>query len=305
MRFITLKFSHNSTLMDSEPTWSEVDRTKLPRSAHADHGDPDKKSTWKYPHHYIVGGGAVDDSGVFTEGTMYLHKGGLNAAWAAAMGARSGQTASQEVINHLKTHRKALGLDKEAGVDSLTMKADEEHQVVYGVVYAPNIVDTDWETMTADEVQDMAWRFLATQEPDNIDLQHNLKKSGCYVVESFLARPGDPDFPEGSWVLGVKCPDDIWEQVKNGTFNGFSLYGTVTKYPVTALLEVAKQITGFTESSTVDILPKHEHTFIVNVDNGGKIVSGKTDVVLGHSHLIRMFTATESELDHNHRIYMG
>jgi hypothetical protein len=102
--------SHDSVTSDSEPAWAAVDKTKLPRVAFADHGEADKKSSWGYPHHW-VSGGTVGDQGIYTSGTLYLHKGGLNAAWAAAQGARSGQKASSAVISHLQAHRRALGLE--------------------------------------------------------------------------------------------------------------------------------------------------------------------------------------------------
>lgn len=302
MLFIKKKLTHNSTLSDTEPAWGSIDKTKLPRNAHADTGETGKKSTWKYPHHHVVGGSSTNDDGIHTDGDMYLHKGGLNAAWAAAMGARSGQRASEAIISHLQKHRDAIGATEK---DDFVFKAlDEEQQIVYGVVYSPNHIDTDWETMTAEEIQKMAWDFLANKESDKIDVQHDLIESGCVVVESFIARPGDPDFPEGSWVLGVKCTDEVWKQVKDGDLNGYSFYGSVTKYPAKVLIEVAKQITGITEKSTIDIIPFHEHTFIINFDAKGGIVSGKTDNVLGHSHKIKRGTATEVELDHSHRLFL-
>jgi len=104
-------FLHNDTLADSEPDWGSVDKTSLPRAAFADQGEADKKSTWKYPHHWVKDGGDKDDNGIFTTGTMYLHRGGLNAAWAAAQGARTGEEASQAVKSHLNVHRKTLGLE--------------------------------------------------------------------------------------------------------------------------------------------------------------------------------------------------
>ena len=79
-------------------------------------------------------------------------------------------------------------------------------------------VDTDGEAMTANEIQKMAHGFLAAGRTDKIDVGHNLKESGCVVVESFLARKGDADgFINGAWVLGVKVlPDELWEAVKTG-----------------------------------------------------------------------------------------
>lgn len=105
-------FTHNSKTAESEPEWGTVDKTKLPRAAFSA-GDPDKKSSWSYPHHHIVGGSKLDKNGCYMDGTMFLSKSGLNAAWAASQGARSGQKASPEIISHLEAHRKALGLDKE------------------------------------------------------------------------------------------------------------------------------------------------------------------------------------------------
>jgi hypothetical protein len=107
-----MSFAHNSKLAKNEPSWGSVDKAKLPRAAFADEGDADKKSTWSYPHHRIEGGGKEDGNGIYTEGTMYLQEGGLDAAWSASQGGRSGKKASQEVIDHLRAHRKAIGKDK-------------------------------------------------------------------------------------------------------------------------------------------------------------------------------------------------
>lgn len=104
-------FTHNSKTAESEPEWGSVDKTKLPNAAHARMSE--KKSERGYPHHMVQGGSKLDKDGCYMDGTMLLHKGGLNAAWAAANGARSGQKASSEVISHLEAHRSALGLNKE------------------------------------------------------------------------------------------------------------------------------------------------------------------------------------------------
>lgn len=101
-------FLHNSQLAKNEPSWGSVDKTKLPRTAFAEKGDT-KKSSWGFPHHWVQGG-KVGDAGIYTSGVMYLHKGGLKAAWAAANGARSGQEASPAVKAHLRTHMAAIGM---------------------------------------------------------------------------------------------------------------------------------------------------------------------------------------------------
>ena len=106
--------THNNKIEDGEPAWSKVDKKSLPKSAFANmsSADKNKKSTWSYPHHWVKNGKSKNNEGIFTDGDMYLHRGGLNAAWAAAQGAHTGKKASQEIINHLQKHRKALGLDE-------------------------------------------------------------------------------------------------------------------------------------------------------------------------------------------------
>jgi hypothetical protein len=128
-------FTHNSTVDDGEPAWGSVDKTKLPRGAFADEGEADKKSTWGYPHHWVKGGGGEDENGIYTTGTMYLHRGGLGAAWAAVQGGRSGQEANLAVKSHLDAHRKAIGMGehekKEKAMSWYQIKAQTENSEIW------------------------------------------------------------------------------------------------------------------------------------------------------------------------------
>lgn len=181
----------------------------------------------------------------------------------------------------------------------------EEQRIVYAEVYIPYRIDTDHETMTKEDVEKAAHNFLASGKVFKIDVQHDLKESGCQVVESFIARAGWEPFIEDAWVMGVKCTPEIWKSVKSGDLNGFSFYGSTKKVPARVLVEVSKQVAGVTEKSEVDgPLPPHEHTFIINFDSEGRIVSGKTDYVFEHFHPIVHGTATEEELDHRHRLVL-
>jgi hypothetical protein len=106
-----MSFAHNSVITNDEPQWADVDKTKLPREAFADMGEDSKSSTWKFPHHWVRNGKNPDASGRPTDGQMYLHTGGLDAASSAANGT---QKADSEVIKHLEAHRKALETPGEA-----------------------------------------------------------------------------------------------------------------------------------------------------------------------------------------------
>jgi hypothetical protein len=182
-------------------------------------------------------------------------------------------------------------------------KTDKINKVVKGIVYTANDVDTDGETMSVEDVQKAAWNFLAQRKEKNIDLQHDWQESGCYVVESYVTEKDDPNFPENSWVMAVKCTDEIFKQIENGELNGFSFGGYSNKFVQRVMLEVAKQIIGETnENLNKDIIPAHKHTFILWYDNDGKLIKGHTDTVQGHSHKISYGTATDKEAGHSHAV---
>ena len=104
-------------------------------------------------------------------------------------------------------------------------KINEAKRIVYGVVYAPNDPDADDNFMTRETVEDMAHRWMIASQ--KIDRDHSNVPIDAMPVESFIARAGDPDFPEGAWVLATKVlNDDLWAQVKTGVIKSYSLAGT-------------------------------------------------------------------------------
>ena len=110
---IVTGFVHNSTLAINEPGWASTNKSQLPRLAFAEMGEPNKNSTWEFPHHWVQAGGNPDKTGVVTTGTLYLHKAGLRRAWSTANGAQSGYNVSNEVKAHLRRHMAAIGETKQ------------------------------------------------------------------------------------------------------------------------------------------------------------------------------------------------
>jgi hypothetical protein len=111
-------------------------------------------------------------------------------------------------------------------------KAEAKKQVVLGVVYEPNVRDTDGNFMTADEIEKMAYNFMESSRLTRIDKNHDGKANKGVVVESLIARKGDPDFPEGAWAIGVHVTDgDTWKAIEKGDVTGFSIYGRATLVP--------------------------------------------------------------------------
>ncbi|RMG80620.1 MAG: hypothetical protein D6712_17810 [Chloroflexi bacterium] len=108
-------------------------------------------------------------------------------------------------------------------------KTDPEKQIAYGIVYAPDEIDSQGDFMTAEEVQKAAYNFMKAQRTGNIDAEHDFeKRDEVWVAESWIVRKGDALFAdeEGAWAVGIKIDNtDEWEKVKKGDYTGISLAG--------------------------------------------------------------------------------
>lgn len=179
-------------------------------------------------------------------------------------------------------------------------KVDNEQQIVYGEVYAPDVIDTHGAAMSPEEIQKMAHRFMMDVRNTHIDLMHNNKPTDSVAVESFIAREDDSVFTPGAWVLGVKITDtELWSAIKQGKYNGFSMEAYVNKKTETVQLQILKHVFGFTENND-----GHEHAFYVEMNDDGKVVRGVTSEVDGHKHEIFISSATEFNEDHSHRFFL-
>jgi hypothetical protein len=177
-------------------------------------------------------------------------------------------------------------------------KLDGEEQIVFGEVYAPGFPDSQGDFMTPDEIRKMAYGFMRKGLVSNIDTNHSRSPNGSYVVESFIARDDDPIFIPGSWVIGVKVPDAaVWQMVKSGELNGFSLDGMGLRTPTTFEIEMPELLEGET-----DQVGNHRHAFAVKFDDAGNFLGGETSPGPdGHVHTIVRGTVTEPSLGHSHR----
>ena len=177
-------------------------------------------------------------------------------------------------------------------------KSEDELQIVYGEVYAPNVVDSQGDWMSAVEIQKAAHDFLRDGKMGQIDMHHDQVTVGAYVVESWIAMEGDPVFIPGSWVIGAHVPDpDIWPMIKSNELNGFSIDAWVEKKPVELEIDIPDTLTGQTEE-----FEGHTHSFVVKYDDQGNFIGGVTDKAAdGHFHVIASGTATETSQGHKHR----
>jgi hypothetical protein len=182
----------------------------------------------------------------------------------------------------------------------------EDERLVFGEVYIPMVPDSDNEFMDAVSIKKMAYEFMRRKRQGNVDKFHtNVISEGASVVESFIARKGDPLFTEGAWVVGVHIPDDDdWAKVKKGKINGFSMEAFVVKTPVEVEMDLPCTIPGKTMKAEGGDVEDHEHEFMVTYDESGKFIGGRTSVEKGHYHVIKRGTLTEgpsSGASHHHK----
>lgn len=177
-------------------------------------------------------------------------------------------------------------------------KFDGDKRIAYGEVYAPNVPDSQGDFMVAEEIERMAHRFLSSGKVNEIDTEHDMEANGCRVVESFVARKGDPDFTPGAWVMGVLVPEDKWEAVKKGEFGGFSMYGSAMSEERVIEIEIPDDgiLRGVTQG-----YDGHSHGYVLKFDSQGNFLGGETDDASGHSHKIQRGTVTEEHDGHRHR----
>lgn len=176
-------------------------------------------------------------------------------------------------------------------------KFDDELQIVYGEVYAPNVPDAHGDFMTEVEVRKMAHKFMEKQNMGAVDTNHDNVENKSVVVESFIARPDDPVYIADAWCVGVHVPDAaVWKKIKSGELNGFSFEAMVRSKDHFIEIEVPDEIIGVTQKHD-----DHDHTYMVKFDDEGNFLGGKTNTVNGHFHEIIKGTVTEKSQMHAHR----
>jgi hypothetical protein len=179
-------------------------------------------------------------------------------------------------------------------------KTDSELRIAWGEVYAPNVPDSQGDYMTADEIRKMAHRFMENGRQHKVDCNHDNKEAHTnVVVESFIARKDDQTFIPESWVVGVHVPDQsIWESIKKGEINGFSLQARAMRSATTSKLEVLREPSGMVLAAH-----GHTHSFNVSFSDEGRFIGGETSFDEGHAHAINGGTVTEpaGATSHIHR----
>jgi hypothetical protein len=121
--------------------------------------------------------------------------------------------------------------------------ANEEKRVVTGPLMIPEIPiyrrDEGGEFYVVfgrDTIYQIAQKFMKELRNDKVNQMHqpDQKVQGVYMFESFIidskrginTPKGFEHLPDGTWFGSYKIDnEEVWQQVKSGTFNGFSVEG--------------------------------------------------------------------------------
>ena len=117
-------------------------------------------------------------------------------------------------------------------------KADDERQIVYGIVLEPNVEDSQGDIVPPEEVEKAAHNFAIryAQGKAEIGLDHEtlINREGAPLVETYVApvdfQHGDQVVKAGSWIIAVHIPDaEVWKSIKAGGRTGYSIKGRGTR----------------------------------------------------------------------------
>jgi SAM-dependent methyltransferase len=112
------------------------------------------------------------------------------------------------------------------------IKIDRKQQIVGGIVYEPDVVDTQGDWADAADIQKAMYRFMERYAEDTrrIKVLHKGQVRHFPIVECFQPeadmRRGNQIVKAGSWWMMVKVTDpEVWAEVEAGRLAGFSMGG--------------------------------------------------------------------------------
>lgn len=127
---------------------------------------------------------------------------------------------------------------------------DEEKRIVSGPamianmpIYRVDPVRGEYNGFfSAQTIWQLARKFFRQNQHNAVNLQHSTPmEKGVHLVESFFVNrsrgimppKGYEDVTDGSWFLSYLIDDEqVWQQVKDGSFKGFSIEGFFNEVPV-------------------------------------------------------------------------
>jgi hypothetical protein len=120
----------------------------------------------------------------------------------------------------------------------------------------------------------MMKKYFKENKIHKVNVNHDSKQSkdNVFMVESYIVGDRNtsnlfPDLPEGSWVATYYVDnDEVWDKIKSGEYNGFSLEGYfIEKYEDELLVKVQEQLQDIIDSKETDEIKEYKIKKILNI----------------------------------------
>ena len=154
---------------------------------------------------------------------------------------------------------------------------NEDKRLAFGVVARADfpvfrtdpVLGDHYVIFPAESIREMAQKYLTEGRADNVDLMHDGQDvTGVHLVQWFIkdsaagiAPAGFDDIADGSLFAEYKVEsDEIWQQIKDGTFKGFSMevfYTLAPEQDVEAVEEAVSDLDGMFERIVAALTSKH------------------------------------------------
>ena len=111
-------------------------------------------------------------------------------------------------------------------------KIDKKQQIVGGIIYEPDVEDTQGDYMEKVDIEKMAYKYMLGDKKFKIN--HKGKEYNFPIIESYIpdenTKKGGQMIKKGAWWLMVKVDNKkIWADVESGKLNGFSMGGQAVR----------------------------------------------------------------------------
>lgn len=115
---------------------------------------------------------------------------------------------------------------------------DEEQHIVFGCalradypIYRNNKGFEYFVVFSSDVIKELYENFMIDGLQNDVNLQHTEDTDGVFLIQSMIkdtkkgiCPTGFEDIADGSWFVAYKINnEEVWEGVKRGEFNGFSV----------------------------------------------------------------------------------
>ncbi len=138
---------------------------------------------------------------------------------------------------------------------SMNFSFDEEKHIAFGPaliadkpIYRRGAHGEEFYVVFSKDVIEQMFTDFMKKKVSHFNLEHLFDTKDVFLLESFIKREGiQPvgyeDVADGSWFIAMKVEDeDIWNDVKSGLYNGFSVECTVDIEPKDELDDIVDEL---------------------------------------------------------------